>query len=393
MIKIRKFKDNDLRDMLDLSQRSDSTTRYTDTWQGNNMVAVLAFDEDKLIGAIPFEPRIFTIGAGKMLKILWISGAHIDATYRSQGIGTMADNHIKEAFYPEYMGVFAYREDEGSAAYRWYKKLGYQALLPITSFKKQVERPNAEPVYVLLQDRDEIKRWQSSLYECFKKHTAMYGGFSKRHKQFWEEKFETHDYKKFYTYSMLLLLQRDSLIAYALLGETDMRDGISRFDILEMILPDDEKTKERFYNAVMHHAWQKKLKEVRIQVSSQDPHIEWIMQKGFTHRWRTNVIGKLFNPVKNLEERIVNNAKVFTNYQISIQTPQLATLTIGQGTKKATVFLQDTLLSEMILGRCNIADAIREGKIVVLEGGKEILNVFDSLFPMHVWQYFHIDHI
>ena len=42
MIKIRKFKDNDLRDMLDLSQRSDSTTRYTDTWQGNNMVAVLA---------------------------------------------------------------------------------------------------------------------------------------------------------------------------------------------------------------------------------------------------------------------------------------------------------------------------------------------------------------
>ena len=135
-MEIRKFRHSDLGDVLALLKRSDNTSRSETTWLENQMTGMLAFEKSKLIGAIPLEPRTLMIGEGQNIKSLWVSGAHVDPEYRRQGIGSKLVSQVEENFV-EYHGIFAYRPDENSPAFKWYSRLGFQVLLPIVSFKKK----------------------------------------------------------------------------------------------------------------------------------------------------------------------------------------------------------------------------------------------------------------
>ncbi|MCK4882216.1 MAG: hypothetical protein KAS92_04255, partial [Candidatus Omnitrophica bacterium] len=56
-IKVRAFQPDDLDSVLELIRVSDATDRTEETWNKNNMTAMLAFDQEQLIGLIPFEKR------------------------------------------------------------------------------------------------------------------------------------------------------------------------------------------------------------------------------------------------------------------------------------------------------------------------------------------------
>ncbi len=77
MLNIKRFEDKYREEALRLLERSDSTNRSPETWLGNNMTAVLAFDDAKLVGIIPFEQRDIVAKGGKMVKALWVSDAHV----------------------------------------------------------------------------------------------------------------------------------------------------------------------------------------------------------------------------------------------------------------------------------------------------------------------------
>ena len=98
LISIRPYEHKYLDAVLALNRRSDSTNRTKETWQGNVMTGVLAFDGSKLIGMIPLEKRLFLIGCGRVLSVLWVSGAHVEPEYRKHGIGTAMDQKIQEYF-------------------------------------------------------------------------------------------------------------------------------------------------------------------------------------------------------------------------------------------------------------------------------------------------------
>ena len=135
---IRPYTPSDLPEILSMIERSDSTDRTERTWSANRMTGTLAFTKNHLIGAIPFEPRKFILGNGAFTKILWVSAAHVDPEYRSCGLGEKLDQQSRKLFYPNYQGIFVYRGDENSLAYKWYTRLGYQVLLPILALRIDV---------------------------------------------------------------------------------------------------------------------------------------------------------------------------------------------------------------------------------------------------------------
>jgi len=393
MITIRPFQKSDLKEVLALSKRSSSTNRTHDTWQSNNMTAILAFDGSRLIGAIPLEPRSFSLGDKKLINILWVSGAHVDLKYRGQGIGTAMDQKIKECFSPKFKAILVYRGDETSQAYRWYKKIGYHEFLPILSFKRKVEKPDSIVRYMTLQNGLEIRQWEDTIYNCFNECNSAYGGFPQRHRRFWSDKFNTHYYREFYNYSLLVLRHRDTMISYAFLGQTDMKDSIKRIDILEIVSMGDNISKKFLYNAIMDYAYKCNLKEIRIQLSFQDPNLIWMKSLGFINRWRTNIMGKIFDPIDYFKDCLSKSIDLEQEYRFSIQTPVLGIKHVGQGKKTISLFTHDDVFNKMLFGRCNITNAIEEGKIVVLGGEERVINIFKTLFPLNNWRYFHIDYI
>lgn len=394
LIALRPFKTEHLTAVLDLIEKSDSTNRSIDTWTGNSMTAVMAFDDSRLIGVLPLEKRLFSLGGNRYIDALWISGVHVEPRYRSQGIGTLMNQKIREYFLPKYKAIFVYRGDETSRAYNWYKKLGYHELLSIISFKNEVRQRGETADHVTMKTETEICIWEDKIYDCFNRNSEAYGGFPKRHHHFWTDKLKTHYYKTFYTYSIVALKAQDKILGYAFLGQTAMKDNIPRVDILEFIAPEDPIIKSSLYNAIMKLTCQSGASEVRIQLSAQDPHLQWIESLGFIRRWRFNIMGRLIDPMTYLKEYLSEKIDLLKDYQFIIQTPELGEYIIGVGKNRIKLFTNDNLLNEILLCRCDISDAIKEGRIKIIDGNENnIADIFKEFFPLNKWLYFHVDYV
>ncbi len=281
--------------VLELSKRSDSTPRSEATWNGNHMTAVLAFDQEKLIGMIPFEPRSFKFSSSLNLKVLWVSGAHVDEAYRSLGIGKAMDDKITE-FFPDTQGVLAYRQDEESRAYQWYMKTGYRPMCLIESFKKSVEPAKAKSNHRVYDTKEQVAGFGEQMIKLSNAvalASAWDGGYPGRTASFWKNVYESHYYKDFYKYSLISIEDRGDWKAYAFVGETSLRDGIKRLDILELICLLEKQLLQDLFAAIEDVATKRKLAEVRIQCSASDSLKPLILKEGFTKRWETNILGKL----------------------------------------------------------------------------------------------------
>lgn len=299
MVTVRAYNNQDLDAVLALIKKSDSTDRTKETWVGNDMTAMLAFDEDRLIGIIPFEKRRIVLAERTKINALWVSAAHVEPDYRSQGIGTKLDNGIRDEFFPEFEAVFVVREDEQSAAYRWYKKLGYHHLSNIFSLKLDVTPAANNVEFILLETSEEFGGYGLKLKKSFDEHIGLCGGYPERNERFWRRKFNVHYYRDYYEYKILALGDAE-IDAYAFLGQTSLRDGVNRFDILEIIVPEDQKIRNDLLNAVLNYAHQKDSHELRVQLAEQDPLVGWFKNFGFTMRWQTNLLGKYIDSDKQL---------------------------------------------------------------------------------------------
>lgn len=303
MIIARPFQKNDLDDALRLIRGSDSTDRTQETWLENNMTAMLAFDDQRLIGIIPFESKIIVLGPGQEIPALWVSAAHVEPEYRSQGIGSRLDHGIREYFHSRYKAVFVVREDPASAAYRWYQKLNYHHLINIISLKKDVGPvANVTSDYVLLETPQEFEEWGPRLKDCFQGNIGQAGGFPVRDNKFWARKSKFHYYRESYRYKILAKTHKDIVEGYAFLGQTNLRDGVERFDIFEWFVPQEKQAGNDLYHLMMDYAGRLNLKELRVQCAEKDPLLDWVKNLGFTQRWQTNLLGKYIDSDKKFPE-------------------------------------------------------------------------------------------
>jgi ribosomal protein S18 acetylase RimI-like enzyme len=390
---IRSYAPSDSRKIISMIKRSDSTDRSELTWSANHMTGVLAYDGDELVGAIPFEPRNFALGNDEKIKVLWVSAAHVDPEYRSKGLGGQLDQLARKTFYPDYQGIFVYRGDENSLAYKWYIRLGYHVLLQILSLKIDVVHTNNNVSYHSYSTLEELKFIETEIYNCYQKNSGSYGGTPYRYKSCWSEKIYSHYYQKHYLFHTLVLSQDSNIESYAILGETKYKDGVKRFDILEYCCSDDDSQRERLVSAIMTEAHKKQLKEIRIQISNQDPGFRCFERLGFCFRRRTNLMGTLTKPMEYLTQ-YVKKCKELKNTLITIETPSLGKHDIGCGYNKFGLFMSDNEFIRVLLLRTNFMTAVEEGRILVTQNqDHSVLKIFESLFPQKKWLHHQIDYI
>ncbi|MFH2058514.1 MAG: GNAT family N-acetyltransferase [Pseudomonadota bacterium] len=390
-MKIKRFEDEDLPKLFELINRSISTNRSHDTW--HNMTAVLSSEGDNLIGAIPLEKRTLSFGADKYEDVLWVSAAHVDPEYRSQGIGRKMDQKIKEFFYPDYIGTFVYREDEKSRAYNWYKQLGFCEIVPIVSVNKKVTKTGDVDDYLIINSKADVEKNQRRIYQCFNHNTKRYSGFPNRHENFWTEKLSSHYYKDSYQYCMILLFDGDDLSGYSFLGQTDLRDDIKRFDILEFITPDNDLVRKQLFTAINNQASQNNLDEIRIQLTTQDPHLKWFQSVGFSERWNTNVMGKLYDPIKVFRDRVKDKIDLRNETRFEVNTPNTGKKTIGKGKSNISISCKDDVFLKLIMNQHNITELITKGEMLLENCKKEVHDRLLKCFPLVNWIHFHIDYI
>ena len=389
---IRPYTDSDLPDILSLIRRSDSTNRTEKSWSGNRMTGILGFVGKKLIGAIPFEQRNFVLGYEEYSKVLWITAAHVDPEYRSLGLGGKLELAAREFFYPDFQAIFVYRGDENSLAYRWYNRLGYNLLMPIISLKIDVLPTNTTAKYFCYTSQNKIIPIEKEIYNCYHENFKDYGGSPYRYQSFWSEKIYSHYYQKNYNFILLVIYKGDRIQSYAILGETKFRDSVERFEILEYCCPNSDTLRKRLISSILNEAFKRGLKEVRIQLSHQDPGVKWFEKYGFFLRWRTNLLGSIIKP----EEYFKNQIKKLNydkDFSIVYETPSLGKNKVGSGINKLGIFLSDNEFVRLLLYRTNIINAVEEGRILITQNNEKILKILDKIFPYKKWIYHQIDYI
>ena len=303
MIRVVPYRRSYRKQILRLIRSSDSTPRTEQTWREGRVTAMLALRGRRLIGAIPFEKRKLSLGGGRLLNVLWVSGAHVEARYRNRGIGTAMDVQIAKHFCPKFKAVFAFRQDEGSAAYRWYRRVGYTPALSILSLKKNVVKPVGIVSYELFDDNTQIAKSETELLTCFRRCFGRFGGYEKRHRHFWTDKLKYHYYRNHYRYSVVALRRGRQVEGYVFLGRTSLRDRIDRLDILELVCPQGKPAVfNRLLDCVFDQAWRQKVREIRIQLASHDSWLPIVARRGFVNRWQTYMIGRTLDSKRTLRK-------------------------------------------------------------------------------------------
>lgn len=373
--------------ILRLSQESDSTARSIETWEGNSLQAVLAFDGGQLIGMLPLEERVWEIGHGDRLNVLWATGVHVDAAYRGRGIGGQLDTFATKTFADRFDAFCVFREDETSPAFNWYRKNGYHRQAHIRAYRLPVVTADSHSDAARfscrhLTTRQELLDAGPDLLSCFNALRNDWGGYAARTPESWVKAWDYHYYRASYSYSVMALVEEDRTTAFALLGETSMRDGVTRYDILEFAA-DAGEAENNLHAAVLSAARLKGLEEIRMQIISGDPREDWLNRLGYLYRDRsTNILGKVLAPGRILA-RLADRQKAAWNWQTEgwgdIKSPGAA----------GTMAANDAALTAFCFHRLSVEHAAQAGDVQWLGPGAP------PAIPglPAPWRYFQADYI
>lgn len=393
----RKYEKKYLDQVLEIYDKSDNTNRDENTWLANNMDGILCFEGDKLIGILPFEHRELKLDQKESIYVLWITGAHVDPIYRSSGIGSTCIKYIEKHYYPKYNFIFVYRNNPESLAYKWYKKNNFHHLLNILSLKFShncIKSINSDfyNEYILLDNIVEVKKHENYLFECYYYNNKNMSGSKVRSSESWSKNITSNYYYKYYKYSVVVIKSESKFISYALLGRTNFKDQIDRFDILEFSCPDIYQEKNKLILSIINHANQLRIPEIRIQLSNQDNIFYDLLNLGFEYRWQTNILGKVIDYQSFLEKKIkkfISEDQFFIIIRIIGSTE----VKFGKGLKIFHINIKHSDFIKLLFNRIAFHECVKDGRILIKAYDDEVFNIFKKVFTIKKWGHYQIDYI
>jgi len=251
------------------------------TWDGLNMLAMTAWDRNRLIGAIPFEPRELKIASDRTIRTLHETVVAVDEAHRGGGLGSRMQTAIAEQRPADAELITVFREDPQSPAYRWYIKNGFFPAIHIESWFCDEPIALGDPAQIW-KATDPAAPWPA--FEI-----ARPPGRTIRNLQKW---LAVHPYRKQYSFWIV----RDELGSVALLGVGKMHSETVRADVLDFVAPDDAARESLLWaiiSAAEEHEWH----PVRLPLASDDPTAAVALSVGFKPGWPFDMLVKSLSPI------------------------------------------------------------------------------------------------
>ncbi len=171
------------------------------TWVGLQMGAMTAWVGERLIGAIPFEPRTLRISATETIQSIHETVVAVDPEFRGSGIGSQLQQALADDTSAGAKLITVFREEPESAAYRWYLKNKFAPAMNIRSWlcfdsaKIAVQSPE--------RNVDDVERLRA----------INHGGMIDRHTRPLNDWLSVHPYRNRYQFHKITVES-----GYALLG-------------------------------------------------------------------------------------------------------------------------------------------------------------------------------
>jgi GNAT superfamily N-acetyltransferase len=288
--------------LLDFIQTMGFNPRDATSWNGLEMLAMSAWQEGRLIGAIPLEPRPIRIAAGKSVWAMHETVVAVHPEDRSRGIGSAMQTAIFECLEGQADFVSVFREEPQSPAYRWYVKNGFVPAMHIDSWFHETALEFKVPELDLLVPNDERLPWAllADIWRESRQTTAGFVDQSQRPLQTW---LAIHPYRHRYNFILAIEPGRQNRPrGYALLGTGDMHSESKRCDILDVVSTGGDADVRYLLNQLLPLATKLGCQSTRWPLADTDPNIQSATDLGFEKRWGFDM---LIRPVSSPDSSFI----------------------------------------------------------------------------------------
>lgn len=255
------------------------------TWDALGMFAMTAWLGDRLVGAIPIEPRPLRVAPDRTVWTAHETVVAVDPDYRGGGLGSAMQAALTTCRLPSLAGAGAvsllsvYREDPASPAHRWYVKNQFTPATRIESWFLDHPAPTADASPVTVHALPEAAPWSllAAIWQAARNGQA---GFVERTGRPLHSWLAVHPYRHRYRFE--LLMHSAPPAGYVLLGVGRMHSPVERLDILELVTTAPLADTARLLGAVQRHAAGR---PIRWPLASRDPMTEIARGAGLNNRW------------------------------------------------------------------------------------------------------------
>ena len=176
-IKIERYNPKFLQNILKFLKENVSTKRTKNTWNKNYMTSVIAKDNRRIIGILPFE-KVYLKIHDKFERVLWISSLFLRPKFRNKKLGKSILEYSKRIISKNFKFILVIRANEDSNAFRWYRKNEFKVISKILSLEKKINKlVIIKNNYKLLNNFNSFKTNGYILHNTFNNNNKMYDGY------------------------------------------------------------------------------------------------------------------------------------------------------------------------------------------------------------------------
>ena len=390
----RQMTEADLAELIRVRNRVFTGHPLTPADWNDDETCVLAFEDERMVGAIPLDMREFLITPEVSIRTAFENSVGVVDGMRGKGLGTKMLDCAAEFLRPDCHALFVYRGGETSAAYRFYKKTGHVDL----HFTRNFVLPNPPALtdsHLVLEEIRRCLEHEEQLLTIFHDSYRGMAGFPRREPGYWKTALDCHIFQEM-VYDDLhfaaLRTTEGAPEAYALLAYWEEKAQIT---ILEMAVSGGrEELWEELLREIAHLA---KRRGASVILPSSDtlPCLAVLTRLGFRPGPRGRIILAKILRHKDVFDRIWRGGETLQDLKLTLWTPEFQFVALeGQsGGPDVTLEMKDDVLTRLLLARLDVPSALREERITAYGADPGLLRQIAAALPFCPWIYHHLDDI
>lgn len=353
----------------------------------------LAFEGDRMVGAIPLDMREFLIAPGVSIRTAFENSVGVLDEMRGKGLGTGMIECAAGFLEPHCHALFVYRGGETSAAYHFYKKTGHVDLHFTRAFVLQ-NPPSLSESGLVVRDLKECLGHEAELLRLFQESYPALAGFRKRELGYWRVALDCHIFQEmnYDEVSFAYLGRPGAMEAYALLAYWEEKAQVV---ILETAAAGGDLGRwERLLREVADLA-KRKGASVVLRSSDTLPCLPAALRLGFRPGSRGSIILARILRHKDVFDRIWRGGASLGKVRLTLWTPerQVVALEGAAGGPDVTLEMKGETLTRLLLCRLDFASALADERITAYGADADLLMEIGKGFPFSRWIYHHLDDI
>lgn len=329
-----------------------------DHWHHMNCTAVVAREEDELVGFIPLQYREQCLNARVTIPVVYENAVGVAEGRRGQGIGTRMIDEAAQFMRDRVDALMVIRGGERSIGYRFYRRSGHSDLnygcwyeLP-----EGISWPAEGEEGIAVLERERWLALEPDLLALYGRQYGRYGGGWKREPGYWQRILDSHVYRGHLWWLVSLTSGEGRLRGY-LIAARDLHHADGHVYVFEVV-GEDQVAVERLIRFASRLAAQGGFRFA--QVSLANPVRLTLRRMGFMEaRSEPQVMARILRPDR-IFRRLAVGSNLAETLSLTVETPH-RTIVVNEPKEpryKVRLDTKEGLLARLFCCRLDLAAAI-----------------------------------